>query len=105
MDRRKTKTRRRRTNAGAKPLPKVTERVVPTKGIKALPPADQFAILERIERFTGSKLANRKRAFGAFTLNGKKVFWTVDDSPNSSEDPYDPERPLKIICVMLADEC
>jgi hypothetical protein len=82
-----------------------------TEGIAALPPEDQSAIREKIECFTDFTPDNDpygEHDFGAFTHEGKKIFWKIDyydlTLTQGSEDPADPSKTRRVLTVMLADE-
>ena len=74
-------------------------------------PAIQSAIREEVERFnafTADNDPNGERDFGAFTIEGKKVFWKIDyyapDMAHGSEDPADPKQTVRVLTIMLAEE-
>ena len=86
-------------------------KLVQTQGICALSPAIQSAIREEVERFnafTADNDPNGERDFGAFTIEGKKIFWKIDyyapDMQHGSEDPADPKKTVRVLTIMLADE-
>jgi len=89
----------------------VAGRLVQTRGINALPLADQSAIREKVEKFddfTSDNNPHGERDFGAFEHNGERIFWKIDyyDATLSmgSEDPSDPHKTVRILTIMLASE-
>ena len=59
----------------------VASRVIQTEGILALPPADQLAIRESVERFNAFNPANDPHGehdFGGFEHAGNRIFWKID---------------------------
>lgn len=86
-------------------------RLVQTQGISALPPEDQSAIRERVERFdafTPDNDPHGERDFGAFEHEGRRVFWKIDyydpTLTSGSEDPSDPKQTTRVLTIMLASE-
>ena len=82
-----------------------------TPGIGALPPEDQSAIREKVERFNDFTEDNDpygEHDFGSFTHKGRKIFWKIDcyapDLKWGSEDPADPSRTVRVLTIMLAEE-
>ncbi len=82
-----------------------------TCGIKALPAADQEAIVGRVfafADFTPENDPHGEHDFGAFDHNGQRIFWKVDcydrDMRHGSEDPSDPQQTRRVLTVMLAEE-
>jgi hypothetical protein len=82
-----------------------------TEGIAALPPEDQSAIREKVERyddFTEDNDPYGEHDFGAFTHKGMKIFWKIDyyhpTLDIGSEDPSDPAMTRRVLTVMLAEE-
>ena len=89
----------------------VASRLVQTKGICALPQADQSAIREKVEtfdEFTPDNDPHGERDFGAFEHTGERIFWKIDyyDTTLSmgSEDPSDPRQTIRVLTIMLASE-
>ena len=89
----------------------VAGRLVQTAGISALPEETQSAIREKVERFNDFRPGNDpygERDFGAFTHEGRKIFWKIDyyapDMTRGSEDPSDPKQTLRVLTIMRADE-
>ena len=59
--------------------------------------------------FTADNDPHREHDFGAFTLEGRKLFWKIDDfdtrDPNlGAEDPADAATTERVLTLMLADE-
>jgi hypothetical protein len=82
-----------------------------TPGIRALPPADQSAIREEVEKFCDFNPDNDpygEHDFGSFTRNGDKIFWKIDYYDKAleygSEHPEDPGVTTRVLTIMLADE-
>jgi Protein of unknown function (DUF3768) len=91
--------------------PGVAGRLFQTSGIDALPPADQSAIREKVERFDAFTPDNDpygERDFGAFMHNGEKIFWKIDYYDRAltygSENPADPQQTVRVLTIMLASE-
>ena len=89
----------------------VAGKLVRTIGISALPPEDQSAIREKVERYNDFRPDNDpcgEHDFGSFTHAGKKVCWKIDyyapDLERESEDPSDPKQTVRVLTVMLASE-
>lgn len=91
--------------------PGVAGKWVITEGIAALPPEDQSAIREKVERynrFTWRNDPHGEHDFGAFKHEGKKIFWKIDyydlTMTKGSEDPSDPSQTRRVLTLMLAEE-
>jgi hypothetical protein len=59
----------------------ITGKLIQTRGICDLPPADQSAIREKVERFdvfTEDNDPYGEHDFGAFEHNGNRIFWKID---------------------------
>jgi Protein of unknown function (DUF3768) len=91
--------------------PGIGGKLFQTNGIDALPPADQSAIREKVERFDAFSPDNdphEERDFGAFEHNGERIFWKIDYYDRSmtkgSEDPSDPGQTVRLLTIMLASE-
>jgi hypothetical protein len=91
--------------------PGVAGRLFQTSGINALTPADQSAIREKVETFdafTPDNDPHGERDFGAFELNGGRIFWKIDyydrTLTRGSEDPSDASQTIRVLTIMLASE-
>jgi hypothetical protein len=89
----------------------VAGQVFQTRGISALPLADQSAIREKVEKFNTFTKDNDpygEHDFGAFDHEGKKIFWKIDyydrTMTKGSEDPSDPKQTVRVLTIMLANE-
>ena len=85
--------------------------VVETPGVEGLGPE----IVARVHRevrafaaFTPDDDPHGEHDFGSLGLEGRIVFWKVDYHDRRgrchSPDPTDPERTLRVLTVMLAEE-
>ncbi len=86
-------------------------KVLMTRGIAALSEQDQSEIMQKVrafDTFTEDNDPYREHDFGAFTHNGRKVFWKIayyDPSMDwGSEDPSDDEKTVRVLTIMLAEE-
>ena len=86
-------------------------KVLMTRGIAALPEQDQSDIMQKVctfDAFTEDNDPHREHDFGAFTHNGRKVFWKIDYYDPSmtygSEDPADNQKTVRVLTIMLAEE-
>ena len=82
-----------------------------TAGIAALPIPDQVEIVKKVmtfDEFTPDNDPHGEHDFGAFTHNGRKVFWKIDYYDQSleygSDDPADPAKTRRVLTIMLAEE-
>lgn len=82
-----------------------------TCGISSLPGALMLRVMERVqtfEAFTPDNDPHGEHDFGAFSIEGRKVFWKIDyyapDMMHRSEDPADPEQTRRVLTIMLAEE-
>jgi hypothetical protein len=89
----------------------VTGPVYQTRGISALPLAEQSAIREKVEtfdQFTSDNDPYGEHDFGSFVHSGHKIFWKIDyydpTMTKGSEDPSDPHQTLRVLTIMLASE-
>ena len=89
----------------------VTWCVYHTGGICTLPPQDQSAIRERVEKFDAFTPDNDpygEHDFGAFVHKGNRIFWKIDYYNTTltagSEDPSDPKQTVRVLTIMLASE-
>jgi Protein of unknown function (DUF3768) len=86
-------------------------KVLMTRGIAALSEQDQSEIMQKVrafDAFTEDNDPHHEHDFGAFTHDGRKVFWKIDyyDPPMTcgSEDPADDEKTSSVLTIMLAEE-
>ena len=89
----------------------VAGRVVQTHGIRALSPADQSSIREKVERFktfTPDNDPHQEHDFGSFEHDGERIFWKIDyfdpSLTQGSDDPSDPAQTVRVLTIMLASE-
>jgi hypothetical protein len=89
----------------------VAGKLIQTPGICALPPADQSAIREAVEkydRFNNGNDPHGERDFGSFEHNGDRIFWKIDYYDKKlefgSEHPEDPAQTTRVLTIMLAEE-
>jgi hypothetical protein len=89
----------------------VASRLHQTCGICALPPADQSAIREKVEKFDTFRVSNdpyQERDFGSFEHNGHDILWKIDyydlNCEKGSEHPEDPEQTTRVLTIMLREE-
>jgi hypothetical protein len=82
-----------------------------TRGIAALPPQEQMAIMVRVhtfDAFTPDNDPHGEHDFGSFEYAGKTVFWKIDcydrDLNYGSPDPSDESVTERVLTVMLAEE-
>lgn len=92
-------------------LPATTGRVLVTAGVNDQGPefvARALGAVASFDTFTSDNDPHREHDFGAFKLDGEKLFWKIDyyDSAGEmgSEDPSDPTVTLRVLTVMLAEE-
>jgi hypothetical protein len=86
-------------------------RYVFTQGIQSLTEAERSEVREKVESYTDFSPDNdphQEHDFGAFEVNGQKVFWKIDtyapDLMHGSENPSDPRKTVRVLTVMLASE-
>lgn len=92
-------------------LPATTGSVLVTAGVNGQGPdfvTRALAAVASFDNFTTKNDPYGEHDFGAFTLDGQKLFWKLDYYDSSgemgSEDPSDPQVTLRILTVMLAEE-
>lgn len=75
-------------------------RLVQTPGVSALPPEEQSAIREKVERFsefTPDNDPHGEHDFGAFEHTGERIFWksntTTGRCPSGAKTRATRERP------------
>lgn len=86
-------------------------KVVATRGIATLPKTDQIEVIARVrlfDNFTEDDDPYGEHDFGAFDVNGNRVFWKIDyyneTMDGGSEDPADPKKTTRVLTIMLASE-
>lgn len=86
-------------------------RVVYTTAVAALGAEVCIEIFKRVQQFNDFTLANDvhgEHDFGAFELEGRKIFWQIDyyDLPHQygAEEPSDPDTCQRVLTIMLAEE-
>lgn len=94
-----------------KMLPPTTGRILVTAGVNNQGPefvARALGAVASFDDFTSKNDPHREHDFGAFTLDGEKLFWKIDyydvAGEMGSEDPGDPAVTLRVLTVMLAEE-
>ena len=82
-----------------------------TSGIASLSYAEQAFIIEKVrtfDAFTEDNDPHGEHDFGSFECNGQKIFWKIDyyapGMEYGSEDPADPDKTVRVLTVMLAEE-
>jgi len=82
-----------------------------TRGVAALHPNEQAAILDRVrtfDDFTEDNDPHGEHDFGSFERNGQTIFWKIDYYDllldNGSRDPSDPALTRRVLTVMFAEE-
>lgn len=88
-----------------------TGTLLTTQGIRNLPGALQKRVLAGVQTFstfTPDDDPQGEHDFGAFTIEGHKVFWKIDykdrEMEGGSEDPADPAKTCRVLTIMLAEE-
>lgn len=86
-------------------------RVLITEGVLERGGDFQSACVEAVQRFTAFDDGNdphREHDFGAFDIEGTRVFWKIDYYDRTmeagSEDPSDPTVTTRVLTIMLASE-
>lgn len=85
--------------------------VVATRGVAALPMAQQAALylaIQAFDAFTEENDPYGEHDFGAINLDGELYFWKIDYYDNDlafgSPDPADPDVTRRVMTIMRADE-
>ena len=85
--------------------------VMMTSGVDELPDcvkAEALVQVAMFSQFTVDNDPHDEHDFGSFDLVGRKFFWKIDyydkDLQYGSEDPSDPERTMRVLTLMLAEE-
>ncbi len=86
-------------------------RVVMTASVDELPPMVKAEALHKVATFgsfTAENDPHGEHDFGSFELVSRKFFWKIDYYDNDlrcgSEDPADPDRTVRILTLMLAED-
>lgn len=86
-------------------------KVLVTRGIATLPPELRGAVIEQVRTFSAFTPDNDPHGehdFGAFTLDGLRVFWKIDyyamDMMHGADDPSNDARTQRVLTIMLAEE-
>jgi len=86
-------------------------RVVMTSSVDELPPmvkADALHKVATFAEFTKDNDPHGEHDFGSFELVSRKFFWKIDYYDNDlrcgSEDPADPEKTVRVLTLMLAED-
>ena len=84
---------------------------VMTPGVQALGPAGvalAVAAVRAFEAFGEDNDPYGERDFGAFTIEGQRLFWKIDyydrGLREASPDPADPAVTRRVLTLMLAEE-
>lgn len=89
-----------------------------TEGIIYLPNYLMLRVVEQViafDAFTPDNDPHGEHDFGAFTIEGHKVFWKIDYysldengeldfDAGHSKDPSDPAKTARVLTIMLAEE-
>ena len=82
-----------------------------TASVDALPSDVKAAVIRKVATFsdfTADNDPHGEHDFGSFTLTGRKFFWKIDyyDAAMQfgSEDPADPNKTMRVLTIMLAEE-
>lgn len=82
-----------------------------TQGIAALGESFKdhaYAAALQFDDFNEHNDPHAEHDFGAFSLQGHKLFWKIDYYDRKrmcgSEDPSDPDQTLRVMTIMLAQE-
>ena len=82
-----------------------------TAGIKylgAVAAADIIQEVMHYDTFTVDNDPYGEHDFGAFTYQGKRIFWKIDyyatDLEGGSPNPADPRETKRVLTILLADE-
>ena len=85
--------------------------VMITTGVAELPDCVKAEALRQVadfSEFTPENDPHGEHDFGGFDLVSRKFFWKIDyydkEMRHGSEDPGDPNRTLRVLTLMLAQE-
>ncbi len=86
--------------------------IVNSPGIYALPCVEQLRVYSKVahyEHFTPFTDPKDERSSGGFNHQGIAVVWKIDylspDMNWKSDDPSDPVKTMRVLTIMLAEEC
>jgi hypothetical protein len=86
-------------------------RIMMTCGVEALGPlviAQLLDLLRRHDQFDEGNDPYGEHDFGTFDHEGQKFFWKIDyydlSLSSHSEDASDPQKTVRVLTLMLADE-
>lgn len=86
-------------------------RIVLTSGVSRLPETDRTGIFNLVKSFNGFSEDNDpygEHDFGKIEHNGQDIFWKIDYYDPSlryhSEDASDPDKTVRVLTIMLANE-
>lgn len=96
---------------GEASVDQVPGRLVITRGVAALPLADQVALLLKVRLFEAFSEAidpYGEHDFGIVKLHGDSFYWKIDcydrNLDYGSEDPADPEQTTRVMTLLCAHE-
>jgi Protein of unknown function (DUF3768) len=85
--------------------------IVITQGIQALTKDQQIAVLRGVTNFSAFNEDNdphQERDFGAFDIDGIKIFWKIDyydlTLTYHSPDATDPKQTRRVLTIMKSEE-
>ena len=86
-------------------------KIMMTQGVSALGPIQISRLIEKLRAFDQFETENDpygEHDFGAFDDEGQKFFWKIDYYDPSltyhSDDASDPEKTVRVLTIMRADE-
>src|ERR1700747_3325382 len=86
-------------------------KVVMTEGVDTLPVGRKAEVLSKVRtfaNFNGDNDPHGEHDFGSFDVAGQTYFFKVDyyapDMEGGSEDPADPDKTMRVLTIMRADE-
>ena len=98
-------------DAFRKSLDPALGRLMITAGVNALPAKVRTEALEKMQRFEAFTEDNDpygEHDFGSFEIAGEKFFFKLDyyepGMEFGSDDPSDPEKTVRVLTLMLAEE-
>lgn len=82
-----------------------------TSGMSNFEPEEQMIIAAMVrdyDDFTEDNDPYGEHDFGSFHYRNQKIFWKIDyytpDMQHGSEDPANPEKTIRVLTIMLAEE-